>query len=159
MTHAIRTATPADAPWVIQTHATHYAEQDGFDDSFRLLVSDIVTAFFATHNPTRERGWIACHGTTPIGSIFCVQGQDATAKLRLFYVAPPARGTGLAQTLLDTCLSFARSAGYPAMRLWTHESHRAAGRLYARNNFSLIDSAPVQSFGQNLVTQTWERAL
>ncbi|MFM2388625.1 MAG: hypothetical protein RLZZ437_180 [Pseudomonadota bacterium] len=159
MTPVLRLATPADAPWVIQTHATHYAENDGFDDSFRLLVTDIVTAFFAKHDPARERGWIACHDTTPIGCIFCAQGPEGTAKLRLFYVAPAARGTGLAQTLLDTCLTFVRSAGYATMRLWTHESHRAAGRLYARNHFSLIESAPVLSFGQNLVTQTWERTL
>ncbi|MGL4319648.1 MAG: GNAT family N-acetyltransferase [Paracoccaceae bacterium] len=159
MTPTIRLATPADAAWVIQTHATHYAENDGFDDSFRLLVSEIVTDFFAKADPATERGWIACDGATPIGCIFCAQGPDRSAKLRLFYLAPSARGTGLAQTLLDTCLTFARSAGYPAIRLWTHESHRAAGRLYARNHFTLIESAPVRSFGQDLVTQTWERML
>lgn len=159
MTTAIRTAIPSDAAWIIERHATHYAENDGFDASFGLLVADIVEGFFASHDPARERGWIAMADQTPVGCIFCVAGPDATAKLRLFYLEPFARGTGLAQTLLDTCLTFARETGYPVMRLWTHESHRAAGRLYARNGFTLIDSAPVQSFGQNLVTQTWQRTL
>jgi GNAT superfamily N-acetyltransferase len=155
----IRPAMPADAPWIIESHATHYAVNDGFDGSFRTLVSQIVTDFFADHDPMRERGWIAEADGQPVGCIFCVQGPESTAKLRLFYLAPQARGTGLAQTLLDTCLGFAKQAGYPEMRLWTHESHTAAGRLYARNRFTLIHSAPVQSFGQDLVTQTWRRPL
>jgi GNAT superfamily N-acetyltransferase len=155
----IRPATPADAPWIIESHAMHYASNDGFDGSFATLVTQIVTDFFASHDPTLERGWIAEDNHTPIGSIFCVQGPDATAKLRLFYVEPQARGTGLAQALLDTCLGFAKQAGYAEMRLWTHQSHTAAGRLYARNRFTLTHSAPTRSFGQDLVTQTWERPL
>jgi GNAT superfamily N-acetyltransferase len=155
----IRPALPRDADWIIERHATHYAVNDGFDDSFRTLVTQIVTDFFADHDPTRERGWIAEDNQNPLGCIFCVTGPENTAKLRLFYVEPQARGTGLAQALLDTCLTFARAARYPLMRLWTHQSHTAAGRLYARNHFTLTHSAPVQSFGQNLVTQTWERPL
>jgi GNAT superfamily N-acetyltransferase len=157
--YSIRPATAEDAPWIIARHARHYAENDGFDDSFATLVASIVADFFASHDPTRDMGWIAQQGDAPVGCIFCVAGPEGTAKLRLFFVEPIARGTGLAQTLLETCLTFARNAGYPTMRLWTHESHQAAGRLYARNGFALIESAPVHSFGQNLVTQTWERAL
>jgi GNAT superfamily N-acetyltransferase len=82
-----------------------------------------------------------------------------TARLRLFLIEPKARGTGLAQRMLDTCIAFARASGYRRMRLWTHESHRAAGRLYARNGFLMTASAPARAFGQDVVDQTWERAL
>jgi GNAT superfamily N-acetyltransferase len=154
--------TASDADWLIARHAVLYAADEGFDETFHVLVADIVARFLATHDPIRERGWVAWRGAARLGSIFCVT-EDAqvpgVAKLRLFLVEPSARGTGLAQMLLDTCLGFARSAGYTRMRLWTHESHLAAGRLYARNGFRLCESRPARSFGQDVVEQVWDRAL
>jgi GNAT superfamily N-acetyltransferase len=82
-----------------------------------------------------------------------------TARLRLFLIEPQARGTGLAQNMLQACLAFASNAGYRRMRLWTHESHRAAGRLYARNGFTLVSQRPARAFGCDVVDQTWERRL
>jgi DNA-binding MarR family transcriptional regulator/predicted GNAT family acetyltransferase len=155
----LRALEPGDAGWIIARHAALYAADEGFDTSFEALVAEILAAFIRSHDPARERGWIAVRGDQRLGSIFCVAGADGTAKLRLFFVEKAARGSGLAQQMLDTCLTFARAAGYPRMRLWTHESHRAAGRLYARNGFALIDRRATRSFGQDLVEQTWERVL
>ncbi len=155
----LRALEPGDAGWIIARHAALYAADEGFDTSFEALVAEILAAFIRSHDPARERGWIAARGDQRLGSIFCVAGPDGTAKLRLFFVEKAARGSGLAQQMLDTCLTFARDAGYHHMRLWTHESHRAAGRLYARNGFALTDSRAVRSFGQDMVEQTWERAL
>jgi hypothetical protein len=45
------------------------------------------------------------------------------------------------------------------MTLWTHESHRAACALYAKNGFACVRSEPVRSFGVDLVEQAWERDL
>jgi len=81
------------------------------------------------------------------------------AQLRLFYLVPEARGLGLGYRLLDTCVGFARGAGYHKMTLWTHESHRAAGALYAAYGFSLTAARPVQSFGCDLVEQSWDLTL
>jgi DNA-binding MarR family transcriptional regulator len=150
---------PGDAGWVIARHAELYAADEGFDASFETLVARIVADFLAAHDPARERGWIARQGDTRLGSIFCVQETAEVAKLRLFFVEAQARGTGLAQRMLEACMGFAREAGYVHMRLWTHESHRAAGRLYARNGFALTHAQPARSFGQDLVEQVWERAL
>jgi GNAT superfamily N-acetyltransferase len=159
MIRFLRVATPDDATWITACHAAHYTRNDGFDGSFRMLVADILADFFSDHDPLRERGWIAMAGDQPAGSIFCVAGPEGSAKLRLFLIEPEHRGTGLAQQMLDTCLGFAREAGYPRMQLWTHESHVAAGRLYARNCFQLMESHPVTAFGQRLVSQTWVRDL
>lgn len=150
-----------DADWVVARHAALYAAEEGYDDSFRTLVAQIIADFMAEHDPTRERGWIAARGSARLGSIFVVQDASGpqVAKLRLVLVEPPARGTGLAQQLLDTALSFARAAGYHQIRLWTHESHRAAGRLYARNGFDLVESTPALAFGVAVVDQIWQRAL
>jgi len=149
-----------DAGWLIQRHAELYAQEAGFDTTFEPLVARILADFLDTHDPARECGWIARAGDRRLGSIFCVQGPvpDA-AKLRLFLLEPDARGIGLGQRLLDRCMGFAKAAGYARMALWTHESHRAACALYARNGFACVASRPVHSFGQDLVEQEWARAL
>lgn len=93
-----------------------------------------------------------------MGCIFCVRKDDSTAKLRLFYVVQSARGTGVAQALIDSCLGFARAAGYAGLTLWTHESHAAAGRIYKRNGLIRTRAEPVHSFGVDLIEETWEIA-
>jgi GNAT superfamily N-acetyltransferase len=149
-----------DAGWLIQRHAELYAAEAGFDATFEPLVARILADFLDGHDRARERGWIARAGGRRLGSIFCVTGPaPETAKLRLFLLEPEVRGIGLAQRMLDTCLSFAGGAGYGRMTLWTHESHRAACALYARNGFACLASKPVRNFGQPLVEQEWVRDL
>ena len=152
----IRPYSKDDHAWLVQQHQSLYAQDEGFDDSFGPLVSDILTDFEKNHDPNGERGWIAEDAEARKGSIFCVDRGDGRAKLRLFLVLPAARGSGLAQHLLETCLGFARDAGYRGLVLWTHESHKAAGRIYARNGFVLVDSFPTRNFGVDLVEQSWE---
>ncbi|MCW1933846.1 GNAT family N-acetyltransferase [Pararhodobacter zhoushanensis] len=149
----------SDAAWLIERHHVLYAQDEGFDDSFGALVAQIVTEFLATRIDGREQGWIAWRDGRRLGSIFVVQRDAQVAKLRLFLLEPEARGTGLAQRMLEQAFGFARAAGYAQIVLWTHESHRAAGRLYARNGFALVESEPQHSFGQDVVAQTWHRNL
>lgn len=151
----IRRFEAADRDWLIEQHKLHYAREEGFDGSFGVLVAEIVDAFLAAHDPARERGWIAWQGDQRLGSIFCVRLEAETAKLRLFLLTPQARGQGLGRKMLDTCMDFARGHGYQRMQLWTHESHRAAGALYARAGWTLIETKPVHSFGKPNVEQTW----
>ncbi|NKX43436.1 GNAT family N-acetyltransferase [Roseicyclus persicicus] len=149
-----------DAGWLVMRHAELYAAEEGFDATFEPLVARILAEFLDGHDPARERGWIARAGDRRLGSIFCVRGPaPGLAKLRLFLLEPDARGIGLGQRLLDTCMGFARGAGYARMTLWTHESHRAACALYARNGFACTRSVPVVSFGRDLVEQEWVRDL
>ena len=146
-----------DAGWLIQRHGELYAEEEGFDASFEVLVAEILVDFIRTRDANVERAWIACEGDRRLGSIFCVKsGTLGVAKLRLFLIEPSARGLGLGQQLLDLCLDHAKSTGHHALRLWTHESHAAACALYTKNGFTCTASAPVTSFGVDLVEQTWE---
>lgn len=158
MKFTLRPFDAADADWLVAEHADHYARVEGFDGTFGLLVDSIIQSFLADHDPKFEAGWIAQQGDVLLGSIFCVRLNDTIAKLRLFYVVPKARGSGVAQALLDQCLNFARDAGYPGLELWTHESHTAAGRIYARNGFARTRAEPVHSFGVDLVEETWQIA-
>ncbi len=146
-----------DGGWLVERHAVLYARDDGFDASFEALVAEVLAAYIRTRDPASERAFIAVADLRRVGSVFCVRSDEpGVAKLRLFLVEPDWRGRGLGQWLLDACLGFARAAGYRRLRLWTHESHRAACALYARNGFRLVDSRPVRSFGQDLVEQSWE---
>ena len=155
----IRKFTAADRDWLVAEHKDHYAKAEGFDETFGVLVAQIIDDFIADHDPDREAGWIAWEGDQRLGCIFCVKLDADTAKLRLFLLSEGARGKGLGRRLLATCMDFARAQGYRRMKLWTHESHRAAGALYAKTGWSLASSEPVVSFGQPLVEQHWEIAL
>lgn len=155
----IRPFRAADADWVIASHGRLYAQEAGFDATFEALVAEIVGDFVKNHDPAGERGWIAEASGQRLGSIFCTRLDAGTARLRLFLVAPQARGTGLGRRLLETCLDFAGARGYARLRLWTHESHRAACALYKAQGFECLSSRPVRSYGQDLVEQSWQIGL
>lgn len=159
MVAEFRLFDPDDLDWLVTRHGMLYARDEGFDASFPALVREIAEAFLAGHDRDRECGWIIWQGGVRVGSIFVVEEAPGVAKLRLVLLEPDRRGTGLAQAMLDRAMGFARKAGYRQMRLWTHESHRAAGRMYARNGFVLEASEPRHSFGRDVVAQFWARDL
>ena len=152
----LRPFTADDVDWLVQLHGDSYARDEGFDDSFGGLVAEILADFVCRHDPTCEQGWVAEQTGQRLGSIFCVRIDDNTAKLRLFILAPQARGQGLGRRLLDVCMGYARSRGYRKMQLWTHESHKAACALYRATGWQLVSSKPVHNFGVDLVEQSWE---
>ncbi len=156
MEFELRRFSADDAGWLADQHARHYREVEGFDDSFGPLVGSILQAFLACEAQEMQAGWIAQGAGQRLGSIFCVRKDDRTAKLRLFFVVPEARGTGVAQALLTECLRFAEAKGYAGLTLWTHESHRAAGAIYARNGLQRVGAKEVNSFGVDLVEETWQ---
>ncbi len=147
---------PGDAEWLVDQHARAYAASEGFDDSFGVLVAQILADFEAGHDETCERAFVAWSGKRRLGSVFCVRVTDKIAKLRLFYLVQEARGHGVGQRLLNACMDFAQSAGFEQMQLWTHASHKAACALYAKNGWQLLSSKPVHSFGVDLVEQAWQ---
>ncbi|MFZ7093131.1 GNAT family N-acetyltransferase [Primorskyibacter sp. 2E233] len=152
----LRHLGPGDRAWLVHQHGERYAQDEGFDETFGPLVDSILADFEADHDPLCERAFIAWQGDQRLGSIFCVRLDETTAKLRLFFLTPEARGKGLGKRLLTECMDFARAVGYTKMVLWTHESHRAACALYQKAGWRLLRSKPVRSFGVDLVEQSWE---
>lgn len=152
----LRDIQVGDMGLIASRHGVLYAQEHGFDDSFEPLVAQILVDFLRTRRPQMERAWIAARGEHILGSIFCVRVSDDTAKLRLFYLEPAARGLGLGRKMLEACIGFARAAGYRRLVLWTHESHAAACSLYRKAGFAMVSESPVHNYGQDLVEQEWQ---
>lgn len=155
----LRDLASGDPGWVAMRHGELYARDEGYDLRFEGLVLGILHDFLGGRGP-RDRAWIAVDAAGQRqGCVFCVWPDEATAKLRMFLVEPAWRGTGLAQRLLDSVMAHARENGASRLVLWTHESHRAAGRLYRRNGFRLLHEKPVEAYGQPTLEQSWALAL
>ena len=125
---------------VVHLEGAGYVEQFGWDRSFEALVARIVADFLDNFDAARERCWIAEMNDAHVGHVFLVRHpeQRDTAKLRLLYVDPAARGMGLGARLVDECVRFARSAGYRKITLWTQSILTAAHRIYQAAGFRLV---------------------
>jgi DNA-binding MarR family transcriptional regulator/ribosomal protein S18 acetylase RimI-like enzyme len=155
--YVIRPHRPGDIGWVISRHGTLYAEEYGWDETFEGFVAEIAGRFITSFDAKRERCWIAEREGDIVGSVFLVKGPDEhTAKLRMLYVEPSARGLGIGARLVAECGQFARLAGYKCIVLWTNSVIISARRIYEAAGYRLVKSEPHRSFGQDLVGETWQ---
>lgn len=158
---ALRPHRPGDMGMVVHLEGAGYVEQFGWDATFEALVARIVADFLGNFDEACERCWIAEMDRRHVGHVFLVRHPDEpdTAKLRLLYVDPSARGMGLGQRLVDECIRFAPSAGYRKITLWTQSMLSAAHRIYRAAGFHLVREEPHHSFGRDLIGQTWDLLL
>jgi DNA-binding MarR family transcriptional regulator/GNAT superfamily N-acetyltransferase len=156
--YVLRPHRVGDMGWIVHREGLGYAEQYGWDETFEALAANIVADFVTHFEADRERCWIAEVDGQKVGHVFLVKHptQPRTAKLRLLFVEPSARGLGLGDALVTECIRFARSAGYRKVVLWTQSILTAAHRIYQRAGFRLVKEEPHHSFGHDLVGQEWE---
>jgi DNA-binding MarR family transcriptional regulator/GNAT superfamily N-acetyltransferase len=157
--YLLRAPEPGDMGWVVQRHGAVYAAEYGWDQTFEALVARIVADYLDNRDPEREAAWIAEVDGTRAGCVFCIREDDTTARERLLLVEPWARGLGIGGRLVSEVLRFARDAGYTRITLWTNDVLADARRIYQKAGFTLESESPHHSFGQDLVGQTWTRAL
>jgi DNA-binding MarR family transcriptional regulator/GNAT superfamily N-acetyltransferase len=159
--YVLRPHRVGDMGWVIYRESLGYAQEYGWDETFEALVARITADFIANFDSSRERCWIAEADGQNVGHIFLVKHPDKprTAKLRLLFVEPSARGIGLGDALVKECVAFARTAGYRKIVLWTQSCLAAAHRIYKKAGFRLVKKERHHSFGKDLIGEVWELKL
>jgi DNA-binding MarR family transcriptional regulator/GNAT superfamily N-acetyltransferase len=157
----LRPLRGGDLGWILQRHGTLYAAEFGWNASFEGFCAQITGEYATLREtcPGQTEGWIAEVDGVPAGSVCCVPGGGATARLRLLLVEPWARGLGLGARLVGQCLDFARQAGYQDIVLLTYGQLAAARRVYQAAGFTLGSEHPEEAFGLPLTAQSWSRPL
>ena len=157
--YILRRDRVGDLGLVASRQSLIYEQEYGWDKSYEALVAKILTEFVGRDDDVHERAWIAERHGTIMGSVYLMKEDADTARLRLLYVEPHARGLGLGKKLVSECTAFARQAGYKRIVLWTQSSLTAARKLYVKEGYKLTKQEPHRSFGKDLVGETWELAI
>ena len=148
-----------DAGWIIHRHGAAIAKEFGWNHEFEALCAQIMADFIRDYKPGWERSWIVERGGEILGSLFLIRENESTARLRLLYVEPAARGMGLATKLLVKSIQFARSKGYKKLTLFTTSSNLAARRIYEKLGIHLALEEQHHFAGQTLTGEHWELLL
>ena len=151
----LRPHRPGDLGWVVMRHGELYAVEYGYDVRFEAMVAEIAARFVNRFDAKRERCWIAERDGMRVGAVFLVKKSARTAQLRMLLVDPAARGLGLGKRLVETCVDFARAAGYRRLVLWTQSELTAARAIYGKAGFRLVKREPHTSFGKRLTGECW----
>jgi DNA-binding MarR family transcriptional regulator/GNAT superfamily N-acetyltransferase len=152
---ALRGLQSGDIGWITHRQGLLYNQEYGWDAGYEALVAKILAEFKSKFDPSKENCWIAeCSGIIG-GSVFLVKETDDIARLRLLYVDTSFRGTGLGRVLVQKCTEFSRDAGYKKIVLWTQSSLTAARHIYSSEGYKLLKSEPHNSFGVDLIGETW----
>jgi len=157
--YVLRAPQPGDFGRIVSRHAVVYAREYGWRGPFEGLCAQIVADFVNNYDAARERCWIAEHNGQDVGSVLLVKESEDIARIRLLLVEPQARGLGIGVRLVDECIAFARQVGYRKVTLWTHSVLTDARRLYQRAGFKLVESKPHNSWGKEVVGETWDLEL
>jgi len=152
----LRPHRAGDMGWITMRHAALYADEYGYGPQFEAMVGEICAQFLQNYQPKFECCWIAELNGVPAGSVCLVRADAKTAKLRLMFLEPWARGKGIAQKLVSECIAFARKCRYEKIVLWTQSELIAARKLYAGAGFELIATKPHADFGKKLTGETWQ---
>lgn len=158
-TLVVRAPEAGDLGWVVERHGSLYAREYGWDERFEGLVAEVVGDYAQRSDRTRNSAWVAEVDGHPAGSIFLVEDDPRTARLRLLLVEPAARGMGLGSRLVEEAVGFARRAGYEQLVLWTNDVLASARPIYESAGFELVAEEPHSHFGPEVIGQDWRLRL
>lgn len=153
----LRPFRTGDMGIIAARQAILYEEGYGWGSKLEAIILDIAARFLREFDPAKEQCWVAERDGTILGSVFLVRepGEEGTARLRLLYVEPEARGLGIGNALVRECTDFARQAGYRKVVLWTHAVLESARRIYAAEGYRIVASEVQEEFGRPEVSETW----
>jgi pimeloyl-ACP methyl ester carboxylesterase/ribosomal protein S18 acetylase RimI-like enzyme len=88
--------------------------------------------------PPHGRWLVAYRGGRAVGCAGLKRLDERTAEIKRIYVAPTARGAGVARALIDGLEAAARDAGYETVRLDTGAKQPASVALFRSAGYTLI---------------------
>lgn len=152
----LRAPRPGDHGWILERHAAVYSAEQGWGAAFEAYCGQVIVDFIARDDPERERCWIAELDGVRSGSIYCTKRTEKVAQVRLLLVEPWARGSGAGARLAETCVEFARDAGYEQIMLFTNSNLSSARRIYESIGFRFRAEAPEEIFeGDSVGQEFW----
>jgi DNA-binding MarR family transcriptional regulator/ribosomal protein S18 acetylase RimI-like enzyme len=159
----LRTFRIGDLSMLAARQSILYDEVYGWGRGLELVESEYTTQFLREFKSGREQCWIAEAEGAMAGSVMLTdeseRGGEGLARLRLMYVEPFARGRGIGDALVATCVAFARETGYDAITLWTHTVLTSARKIYAAHGFEIIETEIHEEFGKPEQGETWRLGL
>ena len=137
--------------------AAIYADEWGWGLPLEALIYEISARFLREFKPDREQCWVAERDGKMLGGVFLVEepGERDTARLRLLYVEPDARGLGVGSALVRQCTEFAREVGYKRIVLWTHAVLHSARRIYEAEGYVITGTEEQDEFGKPEKSEFW----
>ena len=151
----LRTFRAGDLGHIAGRQAALYAEEWGWGRAMEAMIYDIAGKFLRDFQPGREDCWVAEREGKILGGVFLCAEDESTARLRLLYAEPEARGLGVGSALVRRCTEFARHAGYQGIVLMTHAALDSARKIYLAEGYRLIASEEQEDFGKLEVTEHW----
>lgn len=152
---SLRTFGSGDLGLIAARQAALYDAEWGWGRPMEALIYDIAGRFLRDFKPQREECWVAERDGRIMGGVFICEEDATTARLRLLYVEPEARGLGIGMALVRECTAFARAAGYERIVLMTHAVLDSARKLYVAEGYQLISSEEQDDFGKPETTEHW----
>jgi len=146
---------PGDIGYLIHLHGKLYAAENGYLQGLEIYTMESLLESLKNFSPEKDRFWLARHEETMVGSIALMNRGDL-AQLRYFLIAPPYRGFGLGNRLMQSFMDFLQSCGYQGAYLWTTNELPAAAHLYRKFGFVLTEEVPSEQFGKATLEQKYE---
>jgi ribosomal protein S18 acetylase RimI-like enzyme len=133
----VEPAGPADFPRIAELTGGVYRDEGLAPEAYQRELRDVAG------RAERAELLVARDGDVVVGSVALVLAgefgeitdSDDEAAFRMLVVDPAARGRGIGELLVRSCLDRARAAGKRRMVLSTDPGMRAAHRLYERLGF------------------------
>ncbi|XUU60591.1 GNAT family N-acetyltransferase [Erythrobacter sp. HA6-11] len=151
----LRTFKSGDVGLIGARQAILYAHEWGWGQPLEAIIYDICGTFLRDFRPGREQCWVADRDGQMLGAVMLVEEDADTARLRLLYVEPEARGLGVGSGLVKQCTAFAREAGYSRIVLWTHGVLHSARRIYEAEGYRITSTELQSDFGKEELSEHW----
>jgi N-acetylglutamate synthase-like GNAT family acetyltransferase len=149
---------PGDIGYLIHLQAEHYHKEFGYDLEFEALIARLFSDF-VMRNDTKEKLWVVEKNERIVGCVALFEENETTARLRLLFLHPEARGNGMGKKLVKLATDYAEDAGYSSVVLMTEDILEAAGKIYRDLGYKIVKSEEKTMWNVRCQLQTYEKKL